>query len=390
MTTLTVPKTMWWGLSDFDVLLDLLPSKCNTGTIKSYVFPTGDNRPRLTLVRRLPHDSTAVHPVNDWVDCWLDHPVEKWYGNLIVLRTNPEGTTLEGCNQMEQLDAICAAMTAAPATTLAAPAIATPPPAKIPARHWVPSKPEGHIAFFPSTNPNLKGLLLPAKTLTMTSRQELVWHCNTLFMEQADKPVGPFTCQLAEWEAAAGRSCKSDELVPLRWPAAHEGWSQRKFGTYVFASDRALAAVLHLGKDKILRYLQEEEAESEFFVRLKEDDRVARLTVDPVAETFDFEAAIFPNFQWFQIASHEAMIYQFSGEISSAVCYEFPDVDDAPAALLQLADGIGPAYLWVTYVAFLSGSTSQPCTNGRKQANEVTTALQVVVPDVAALPPFLD
>ncbi|KAJ7694755.1 hypothetical protein B0H17DRAFT_1329843 [Mycena rosella] len=260
-------------------------------------------------------------------------------------------------------------------------------------------------------NPNLKGLLLPAKTLAVTSRQaELVWHCNTLFMEQAEKPVGPFTCPLAEWEAAAGRSCKSDELVPLQWPAAREGRSQRKFGTYVFASDCALAAVLRLGKDTIFRYLHEEAAESEFFVRPKENYRAARLTVDPVAETFDFEAAIFPNFQWFQIASHKAMIYQFAGEISSAVRYEFADVDDAPAALLQLADDIGSAYLWVTYVAFLSGfdiSTVYERTKAGEVrwpssevedmwaaylqvCSEATTALQIVVPDVAALPPFLD
>ncbi|KAJ7677569.1 hypothetical protein B0H17DRAFT_1236325 [Mycena rosella] len=276
-----------------------------------------------------------------------------------------------------------------PATTLAAPAIATPLQPKF--RHAV-----GAYRILPQHESNLKGLLLPAKTLAVTSRQaELMWHCNTLFMEQADKPVGPFTCPLAEWEAAAGRSCKSDE-----WPAAREGWSQRKFGTYVFASDRALAAVLRLGKDTILRYLHEEGAESEFFVRLKEDYRAARLIVDPVAETFDFEAAIFPNFQWFQIASHEAMIYQFAGEISSAVRYEFADVDDAPAALLQLADDIGSAYLWVTYVAFLSGFDISTVYE-RMKAGEVrwpssevedmwAAYLQVVVPDVAALPPFLD
>ncbi|KAJ7671134.1 hypothetical protein B0H17DRAFT_1183627 [Mycena rosella] len=199
-----------------------------------------------------------------------------------------------------------AALGAAPATTLAAPAIATPPPAKITARRWVPSKPEGHITFFPSTNPNLKGLLLPAKTLAVTSQQaELMWHCNTLFMEQADKPVGPFTCPLAEWEAAAGRSCKSDELVPLQWPAA------RGAGC---SGNSALTSLPPTALS--LRYCAWERTQcSAIFMgrRRREDYRAARLTVDPVAETFDFEAAIFSNFQWFQIASHEAMIYQFAG-----------------------------------------------------------------------------
>ncbi|KAJ6566654.1 hypothetical protein B0H19DRAFT_1257849 [Mycena capillaripes] len=280
----------------------------------------------------------------------------------------------------------------------------------------IPTDPIGHIVFFSSVNQTCHGKLFPARAkIASTTEVVMEWHCGSLFLDESEKPVGQFSCTPAEWHIAAARVCKINELIPVMWPAALEHWVYRRFPTYVVPLENAVWTELRSQTDKIIRYFRGQEEENIVFRELKVEYFRMRMA-DPQPESFSFDSAIFPEFNYLQIASHEAAIFKLSAEIGTAV-NAFPSDDRSDqerADLVKLAESVGGVYLWVSYMSFLTGrdvatvysrmkegrvhwptseagelwyAYTQACEESN--STEMSAALQVVVSDLAVLTPVL-
>ncbi|KAJ7743233.1 hypothetical protein DFH07DRAFT_979671 [Mycena maculata] len=287
-------------------------------------------------------------------------------------------------------------------------------PEKLRTRH-IPLDTVGHIAFFPA--PRSPGLFLPARAVEKTQAGGFLveWYCSPLFMDDSERPTGKFNCTDTEWRSAAGQICAVKELVPVMWPAAR-ALVYRKFATTVFPADEALQDELRSKTTNIIRYLLGQDPASALFSELKTQYTNLQQASESLVGGVAVEISLFPQFQWLHIASHEAMVTDFSYEIERAI-HASPllhSTDPSREEVLRLADAIGGAFLWVTYIAFVANvevgvayeamragrivwprseaddmwdAYVQVCRTG--PTSRMSEVLQVIVPDIEALPPVI-
>lgn len=201
------------------------------------------------------------------------------------------------------------------------------------------------------------------------------------------------------------------------WPAGLQQWMHRRAGSYVFASDRELAAKLRLEMDTIVRYFRREEPTNALFDRLQEDYRKMCSEVGNPA-SFGFELAVFPKFDWFKRPSHESLVWNLTYKIRTTVLSAAgSDIsEEATQVRTQLIEGVAAVYLWVTYISHFSsveldaitvyeriraGQVEWPSSEveilwmaycrvcGGYEVADLTAALQVIVPDRMVLAPTL-
>ncbi|KAF7328148.1 hypothetical protein MVEN_02572200 [Mycena venus] len=224
----------------------------------------------------------------------------------------------------------------------------------------LPPDPIGYIAFFAS--PNDSALRLPAKAIAVNPLgMKMEWFCDLLFfMDDDRRPTGEFLCSEAEWKTAASLSCDIDQLVPVMWPASLMNFTNRRFPTYVFPSDRALALALEAHAEQITRFLKGQEAESALFSKMREDF-FNYLANDEKASSAFYDVALFRDLRSMRAASHETMVYSLVSKIESifrtSLTMSPPTAEERE--LLNIVEVVGAVSLWVRYVHHFSPDTDE-------------------------------
>ncbi|KAF8185222.1 hypothetical protein K438DRAFT_1973939 [Mycena galopus ATCC 62051] len=277
----------------------------------------------------------------------------------------------------------------------------------------IPSNSLGCIVFFASpVNPRI---FLPASGIAIVQDGILMeWKCAPFFMAEDQKPKGEFVCSQENWKTAASVTLEINQLVPVMWPASRTTFTNRRFPTYIFSSDRSLAAALEAHADQVICYLKGEEPESALFSKMRGDFSTL-LANNPKISPSLYEMALFPRLHFIRESSHEAMVYDLVSKIDSTfrTFSTTSPVTHEEQQLLNVGEGVGSSSLWVTYIqhfwphvdpsvvyeAMKEGKVDWPETESERMwheyirvcpsASNLASVLQIVVPHLPSVAPIL-